>query len=172
MQLSIIGCPDKKRFRPYVKRATQFYVASLISKKMSDNIYLQLKFNKDLDVFGYASVEEYNNSGKPREFLIEIHPGIGAKNILKTIAHELVHVKQYLRGETNEALTRWKGARISDDLDYYLQPWEIEAYGLETGLFANFVIKEKLYDVFDEIDNPDTPIVSVPISWVQNCNKV
>jgi hypothetical protein len=57
MQLSIVGCPDKERFRPYVKRAVIFYTNELISKKLSENIYLKIKFNKELDVLGYAEVK-------------------------------------------------------------------------------------------------------------------
>ena len=144
MQLSIVGCPDKERFRPYVKRAAIFFAEQLISKKMLENIYLRIQFDKNLDEHGYASVEEYNDSGKPREFLIEISPLIGAKEILDTLAHEMVHIKQYVYGETNEKLTRWKGEKInSDDVDYYKHPWEIEAYGMSRGLFTNFVVKEK-----------------------------
>ena len=37
MQLSIVGCPDKERFRPYVKRAAIFYTNELISKKLLEN---------------------------------------------------------------------------------------------------------------------------------------
>lgn len=166
MQLSIVGCPDKKRFRPYVKRAALFYAEQLISKKILDNIYLQISFNSKIDVYGYASIEEHNNSGKARAFKIEIHPGIGARNILKCLAHEMVHIKQYAYGETNDSLSRWKGVRInSDDIDYWIHPWEIEAYGMEVGIFQKFAIKEKLWDVFEGISNPDEPIVTEPIKW-------
>ena len=166
MQLSIVGCPDKERFRPYVKRAVLFYSEQLISKKMLENIYLRIKFDKSLDEYGYASVEEYNDSGKPREFLIEINPHIGAREILDTLAHEMVHIKQYVYGETNEKLTRWKGEKInSDDVDYYDHPWEIEAYGMTRGLFTKFVVKEKLWDVFEGIRNPEWDIETVSIGW-------
>ena len=168
MQLSIVGCPDKKLFRPYVKRAILFYAENLFSKKMSENVFLQVKFNAELDVYGYASVEECNNSGKPREFLVEINSEIGAPDILKTIAHEMVHVKQFLYGETNESLTRWKGMKISSDTNYYCQPWEIEAHGMEVSLFSRFAIKEKLWDVFEGVNNPDGPVKQTDIGWKES----
>ena len=83
MKLSIVGCPDKERFRPYVKKAVLFFAEQLISKKMLENIYLRIRFDEKLDEHGYASVEEYNDSGKPREFCIEINPNIGADDILE-----------------------------------------------------------------------------------------
>jgi len=168
MQLSIVGCPDKKLFRPYVKRAILFYAEELFSKKMSENVFLQVKFNAELDVYGYASVEDCNSSGKPREFLVEINSEIGAPDILKTIAHEMVHVKQFLYGETNETLTRWKGMKISSDTNYYCQPWEIEAHGMEVSLFSRFAIKEKLWDVFEGVNNPDGPVKQTDIGWKES----
>ena len=115
MQLSILKCPDKKRFRPYVKRAAIFYAEYLMTKNMLENIYLTIKFDPKLDVYGYASVEEYNPSGKAREFLIELNPNIGAREILDTLAHEMVHVKQYAYSETNERMTRWRGEYVPDE---------------------------------------------------------
>ena len=69
MQLSIVGCPDKERFRPFVKRAILFYAEELISKKLLENIYLQVKFDVKLkDVYGAACVEQRTDSGKARHF--------------------------------------------------------------------------------------------------------
>ena len=166
MRLSIVGCPDKERFRPYVKRAILFYAKELISSRMLENINLKVKFDRDIEVFGYASVEARTDYGKARDFLIEINPKIGARHILKSLAHEMVHIKQYAYHETNDNLTRWKGISVDGDFDdYWRQPWEIEAYGIEAGLFRKFAVKEKLWEVFEGIDNPDTPIEEEPLGW-------
>jgi hypothetical protein len=168
MHLSIVNCPDKGRFRPFVKRAALFYADQLMTKSMLENIHLRIKFDAKLDVCGYASVEEYNVCGKAREFLVEINPHIGAREILDTLAHEMVHVKQYAYSETNENLTRWKGQYISEDVDYYDQPWEVEAYGMAVGLFTKFAIKEKLWEVFPGVNNPETPIEKKTIEWIND----
>lgn len=167
MKLRIVNCPDKD-FKPYVEKAIRFYGQNLISKRLLDNIHIKLKFNPNLDVHGFASVEDYNSSGKPREFLIEVHSWIGAKEILKTLAHEMVHVKQFAYQETNDSLSVWKGMRVdSDSMDYYDHPWEVEAYGMDTTLLAKFAIQEKLWEVFDEFVNPNTPIEKKKIGWKQ-----
>lgn len=155
MRLSIIGCPDKKRFRPYVKRAALFYGDILFAKRTLDNIFVQIKFDPNIgDFFGFAEITDCNDYGKPNSFLILVNPFIGAKAILTTIAHEMVHVKQYVYRQINDDLTIWKGQRvISDDIEYWLQPWEIEAHGLEVGLFQLFAEKEKLWEVFEEVVN-------------------
>ena len=164
MKLSIVGCPDKKRFRPYVKRAALFYAEQLLKPKTLENFDLKIRFNSKIDAYGYASVTEFSPRNKPRQFEVELHPGIGAYDILRTLAHEMVHVKQYIAGDVNIALTRWRGTRV-DDVDYWDQPWEIEAHGIEVGLFTKFVKHEKLWEVFARIQNPDSPIEPEPLGW-------
>ena len=113
-----------------------------------------------------SEILEYNESRKAREFEIELNPDIGAAEILKCLAHEMTHIKQYAYNETNETLTRWKGLRIdSDTIDYWDQPWEVEAFGMETGLFSKFAVKEKLWEVFDNIANPDGAIEPEGLGW-------
>jgi len=54
-----------------------------------------------------------------------------AKEIATTLAHELVHVKQNLRGELNNKLL---SATLKPNMteDYYLRmPWEAEAFDLQ-----------------------------------------
>jgi hypothetical protein len=165
MRLSIIGCPDKERFRPYVKRAAVFYAQNLISEKMRENISVKIKFNPKINFHGLAGIVDYNDSKKPRHFEIEINPCIGSHDILETLAHEMVHVKQFVYSETNESLTRWKGSIVPEDIDYYNEPWEIEAYGMSIGLMTKFAIKEKLWEVFDDISNPESEIEIKNIAW-------
>jgi hypothetical protein len=164
MQLSIVGCPDKQRFRPYVKRAALFYAESLMTPRMLENIFLRIKFSSKINAHGYASVVEFSRSNKPRQFEIELHPGIGAAEILKTLSHEMVHIKQYVHGDVNINLTRWKGSKVLEP-DYWFQPWEVEAYGMQSGLFTKFAVKEKLWEVFDHVVDPDSPIEIEPLGW-------
>jgi len=159
------GHPDE-RFNEYVQRASQFYAEQLFPKKLLRHIVVTVKFNKHLDAYGYTSVEKRNSKKKAREFLIELHPYISGKAILKTLAHEFVHVKQYVHEELNEEQTQWQGEPIdSDAMDYFELPWEIEAYGREAGLWNNFSKKESLWNVFEGTVNPDTPVEPVPIGW-------
>ena len=155
-----------ERFNEYVQRASQFYAEQLFTKQLLRHLVITLKFNKHLDAFGYASIEKRNSKGAAREFLIELHPYISGKEILKALAHEFVHVKQYVYEELNEQQTEWQGEPFdSDAVDYYELPWEIEAHGKEIGLFTNFAKKESLWNVLEGVNNPDTPVEPVPIGW-------
>lgn len=156
-----------ERFNEYVQRASQFYAEQLFSKQLLRHIVVTIKFNKHLDAFGYSSIEKRNTKGAAREFLIELHPYISGVEILKTLAHEFVHIKQYVEGNLNESQTEWQSETIdSDSMDYYSLPWEVEAFGLEVGLFTNFAKKEVLWNVFEGVRNPDAVVEAEPIGWL------
>ena len=60
---------------------------------------------------------------------------LGYIEMMKTLAHEMVHARQFLRGQlTCEGGFAWKG-RKADGFEYMNQPWEKEAYRLEDELF-------------------------------------
>ena len=60
--------------------------------------------------------------------------------IARNLAHELVHAKQYIRGELNATMTKWlkqeipHGPRGGIKIKYRSQPWEIEAFEREQEL--------------------------------------
>ena len=164
MQINILKCPDKK-FRPYIRNAVSFYAEEIFSKKMLEQITIKIKFEDDLDVYGSAMIDEWDDNDKPSIFLLEIHSNISAADVLKTLAHEMVHIKQFFDGTLNESITKWKNKKINPNLNYYDSPWEIEAFGLEIALFSKFAIKEKLWDVFQGIQDPDAPVKKVPLGW-------
>jgi hypothetical protein len=55
--------------------------------------------------------------------------------MMQTLAHEMVHAKQYLRGELDGYSGSWKG-RKPRNYQYHNQPWEKEAYAREEYLFG------------------------------------
>ena len=69
------------------------------------------------------------------EFEVDIKSTLTLREMLITLAHELVHVKQYIRGEMPEKL---------GEGDYWDRPYEIEAHGRETGLFIRWAEKNNL----------------------------
>jgi len=56
--------------------------------------------------------------------------------MMRTMTHELVHARQFLRGQLSaEGKWMWKG-RNADGYEYENQPWEKEAYRLEEEIFS------------------------------------
>ena len=58
-----------------------------------------------------------------------------------TLCHELVHAKQFIRGELSGCGTVWKGVDMSLIRDIKNQPWEQEAFKLEIELYNRYITK-------------------------------
>ena len=151
MQISIRGISKSKLTAPGVKRAVNFYatrlgISSRLAKKLSLNIIIEHK------PFGYAGLCNYGDDHiRPKEFRLRILDQ-GIHETLCTLAHEMVHVKQYAKGELRDLMSKdnmvvWQGERrfISNDTEeaYLSQPWEQEAFGLEKKLKNAFVYQEQ-----------------------------
>jgi hypothetical protein len=73
------------------------------------------------------------------------------RSLVRDLFHELVHAKQYLKGELVELggpYYKFRGKKYHSPEDgdlfgYYDQPYEIEAYGREKGLYIRFRNKMK-----------------------------
>ena len=94
---------------------------------------------KKLPSLGSVYIDSYDLKGKPDSFVIEIDRSLNKSDKLRTLAHEMVHVKQYCLGYLNESMTRWRGQKVDNTIDYEERPWEIEAefYGLN--LYESFM---------------------------------
>ena len=113
---------------------------------MVTNIYLDIKLTKDLKkkekAYGYCHIVD-DDLNKPREFMIELDASMRYKfsDILIWLAHEMVHLKQFVRKELCDYETgrvQWK-SRSFGKVHYDDQPWEKEAYRLEEKLYEEFV---------------------------------
>ena len=95
-------------------------------------INLEVKIKKGLQKEG--GIGFCTNWGN-REFEIEIEKELGLREFITALCHEMVHVKQGVRGELTEATGQqyWKGKNHTET-EYWSQPWEKEAYRKERKL--------------------------------------
>jgi hypothetical protein len=67
---------------------------------------------------------------------------IKISEMLRNLAHEMVHAKQYLKGELCVDVQSWKGIRFESKLGYDYDvnaPWEKEAYRKESFLYKKLI---------------------------------
>ena len=150
---------DKLRIALYAM--TSFAMADLIpSERLRNNVSINVHL-KHHEEEGEAMLEEYANRYRPRDFkvIIDHHRAEiddygrtrseteWGHTILRILAHELVHVKQYLMGELTwrDKGMLWGGEVFAPEYltDHLKTPYEIEAYGREKGLLVSFFIKWK-----------------------------
>ena len=123
-------------------KAIHYFAEQLFTPQKRRHLYLHIKYRKKLDYLGLVTVDDYNVLGTPCEFTIEVLKNT-EEEMLKTLAHELTHCRQYSRNELNETMTLWRGRKVnSDAIPYYEQPWEQEAMQQELELYESFLATE------------------------------
>ena len=148
MILNICGKPSKVS-KQQIANAVYFYAEYLMSERLLKNIELEIVLEKGLMASerDQAYCVNLSENKTAREFEISIDAGLGKRSMLLALAHEMVHVKQYALGELRynrrQRLHRFQGISYHPNYLYWEQPWEIEAFGRELGLYRMFTESEK-----------------------------
>lgn len=117
--------------------ATKWMSRIILSKQLRKHINITISY-KDVPVMGLTNCLD-DDVRKLRNFEIVINPGYSRKSQLLTLAHELVHVKQFAKQELHYNLVTWKKQHIPEDISDFDKPWEVEATGREYGLYRRYV---------------------------------
>lgn len=152
---TITGCNKEKKL--LLTNAVDFFCEKLLGKRMANGVMVDIEVRKKFEFKGECINEDMTRRSRWFTIVLRDEDPI---EMIKTLAHEMVHVKQHVRNEIGKkhvilkkdsliVLTEWNGSiwkpRPGED-EYYDSPWEIEAYGKEIGLahqFANFWNGEK-----------------------------
>lgn len=156
MLLEITG--STKKVRKLVEVAAWNYAERLMGKRLMKTLYIKIDLHRNLlkndGMEGSCIWDEWEDLRKtPRDFHIELDSTINLREILINLAHEMVHVKQWVKGEmyeyANPNEVRWMKKKYDmNDMDYYDFPWEIDAFGRQLGLFVRMC---------EETGNGDNP---------------
>lgn len=146
MRVNILGkSKNKKITKTLLKEAVRYYCYLLkISKKVQRNLYLTIKFSDKLGYDTAATVENHCENGS-KVFEICISTKEGFKPTLEALAHEMTHIEQWLSGSRYDyiradGLVRWNKTIINNKkIDYWDEPWEVEAFGKQHGLYVRFI---------------------------------
>ena len=132
-----------KRKRALVNEAATFFIKELMPRMrtLTVNINLNPHFRDNTDCYGDCLWSEL--SSKPREFDMNLDSSDN-EIMIQTLAHEMVHVKQWARGELKDFAgykkARWKKTMIDCEKTKYDDlPWEIEAHKLEKILYDKWL---------------------------------
>lgn len=117
--------------------ALRFFVKKLMPRKRSLRIELQIK---NLLKDGFAGLCEHTDRNS---VLIEAHNHGNLYDYISFLAHESIHMKQYVTGELilKGRKEIWQGKDCSG-LSYKKQPWEIEAWQGQHKLAKEFIKNE------------------------------
>lgn len=149
MQINIKGFTQKQSLE--LKEAALFFARILMDPRMVRSLILDIERDKTSSVQGECIDED--GTKNPRWFTINLRGARGDENIIKTLAHEMVHVKQHAKNELQTGCailakgklvirSKWKGEiwkpKRNED-PYFDSPHEIEAFGKEVGLYQRWL---------------------------------
>lgn len=147
MIINITG--GTKSQQKYARSITEYVTKKLMPRMHTLTLNIRLRdFGKD-NAYGYCLPCEYADQARPRNINIEVSRKLKLRVLLETLAHELVHAKQFARGELYQSSVtmkhRWQGKWMPAKLpSYWDLPWEIEATGREAGLFIQWAQAERI----------------------------
>ena len=120
----------------------KFFKTQKMRDSLEIHVHLHDDYFKKTDMYGDCIWEDQHF--RPKEFTINVDVSQKDGLVLNTIAHELVHVKQWAKGEMYELQSirncyKYKGLKVDrKKLDYWDLPWEIEAHGHAIGLVVQW----------------------------------
>jgi len=132
MNLTVKGKGSVKRSEFLI--AIPFIMKKMNAHRLLPKIHLTVHYDTFTPFEGYCLPLD-----EDWEYKIGINPVQSSDRtmVISTLAHELVHLKQFARKELTYAGTKFRfGGKVWDKQfpDCLLTPWEIEAYGMERGL--------------------------------------
>jgi hypothetical protein len=138
----------------HLKDLATFILKKFFTEKTIKNLDITVVFKKDLfkedGIYGSCIWEDVHY--KPRKFTIEIDPEQKLHVLLNCFAHEMVHIKQWAKGEYYQSLRNAKvyffnkKAVDTNKVTYWDQPWEIEANGRAFGIIIQWAKDRKILD--------------------------
>jgi len=126
------------KVRKHAVAAATFFAHVLKIDKYDATI--NVVFKKDLtEESGFLACAKHVNKRRVNITIdAHIHPDL----LLQTVAHEMVHAKQYIKGElsvSKKGYCLWKNKTVDADLPYHKEPWEVEAMKKEAILAHRYV---------------------------------
>ena len=127
--MNIVEVTGGNRFqREIIEKTVYQMIDALMPRMRTLCIVVQIK-KLTGDAVGWCMMENTN-----REFTIEVANNLTLKDLVTTVCHEMVHVKQYARNEMDCYGKKWKKKAIPENTGYYDLPWEKEAYRMQNKL--------------------------------------
>lgn len=151
MRLSVRGCDAE--IKEKTKLAARWYLDHLLSKRLQTKLSISILYSDTLfkkqKIEGECIWNDEIDTRRPKKFTINIDNGLRLRNKLIALAHEMVHLKQWTKGEMYEYVRdanryKWRDTVLNiKKLDYYDLPWEVEAHGREIGMYVRMCEKLK-----------------------------
>ena len=140
----------RKLCRKELRYAARYMASLIMSKQLLKHVSIHIKCTPTIMENGNELKAYMSPLGKKplRRFEVVIATSKSKREQLLALAHELVHCKQFAKGEMTEnvkGIVKWKRETIDQKkVTYFWLPWELESFGYEKALYYSY--KDHLED--------------------------
>jgi hypothetical protein len=138
IRIRIYGFKDDPALKAIVKKSIDFALKELLPSKRKLELIVKRKANllEEHSAYGLCY-----STDDPHYYYIDLYKDLDNAELLRTLFHELTHVKQYAKKELvyKAKYSLWKGQRFADIANEWNRPWEREARKYEKILYNKFV---------------------------------
>lgn len=146
MHITVSGASKSQAAQ--ITQAAEFYASILLHAKTAKTVFLDIEVLDEYQFLGQCFNDDFDSS-RPRWFTIKLVRQSDDKDTLTCLAHEMVHLKQFVKGELSQKITPTKGGDLVSEAlwngrpwkpkgkehAYFDSPWEYEAHAREQGLY-------------------------------------
>ena len=136
---------QSKNKHALISEVIECVAKQLMSKRLLETLEINVECVYNLiEKSGHAGTAIWEDDDyRPKVFSMEVDTAQSHNELVTTIAHEMVHIKQYatnqLRQLNRVPYYRYGDKRYDLNTEYDKRPWEIEAYELEKDLAKDFL---------------------------------
>ena len=129
-----------------IRHAVFFYTKKLLGNSLAKKITLDIIIDKELlkNFEMFANISPIEADPRPKHYEMEIDAKLTKKQFLVSLAHEIIHLKQFAKNQMRDLeskkMTRWMGDYyVEDNINYWRRPWEVEAHKGEKILYEEYI---------------------------------
>jgi hypothetical protein len=121
-RIRIYGAAASPSIQWELKDAAVFYLDRIAIPKKLKDITITIRELKD----NWGDIVQLRGGCS---YTIRIDNALRIDNMLRVLAHEMIHLKQFVYGELSfkSRYTYWRGKRLPNNISYEKSPWEREA---------------------------------------------
>jgi hypothetical protein len=139
MEIEVVT--KSESIRAVLTGAAEFYAKSLKLEKSKYKVTIVTKSGIVRDTQCNGMCAKFG----PNEIVIQIYSRLKPATMIQTLAHEMVHVKQFAKGQYRNSKMKygkgfnhfWMGQKVKKE--YWECPWEIEAFARQDLLVVEFL---------------------------------
>ena len=128
----LVTCRDSRK-RKFLKAITLEVTKMLGIDNMSSALWVSVEANDDGTEGSCIDMSSVSDT-----MVVTLRTGLSTERLGIALAHELVHVKQYVRGylrSGKRGSNVWMGKKFTAKTPYLYQPWEVQAFEKQELLF-------------------------------------